>query len=233
MTIAPESTVGELVRQQPSRSRVFEELGIDYCCGGKKPLAQVCEKKGLDVDALIEKLTAVEDDRELDVDAMSLSALANLIEQTHHAFLREELPRLMKMIRKVHKVHGEKDGRLEPLERTFAAFEEEIYHHIGKEEQILFPIIRLLETNPEAVRFPGSIASPIACMESEHDGAGDALAQMRELTDEFTPADYACNTWRAMLDGLRELESDMHQHVHRENNVLFPKALELEAQLKK
>jgi regulator of cell morphogenesis and NO signaling len=233
MTIAPEMTVGELVREQPSRSRIFEELGIDYCCGGKKPLAQVCEKKGLDVDALIGKLAAENDAPALNADTMSLTALADHIEQTHHAYLREELPRLMKMIRKVHKVHGDKDARLELLERVFAAFEEELYSHMGKEERILFPLIRKMEADPASASFPGSIASPIACMESEHDDAGDALEKMHEYTDDFTPAEYACNTWRAMLDGLRELELDMHQHIHKENNVLFPKAVELEAQLTK
>jgi len=226
-------TVGELVTGNPARSRVFEALGIDYCCGGKRPLQEVCDAKGLDITEVRARLEAVEADPDaVHVEAMGLGELADHIESTHHAYLREELPRLMKMTRRVAKVHGESDARLGELERVFAGFEDELYEHMMKEEQILFPAIRQMEVSNALPQLPfGSIANPIRAMEAEHDNAGSALEQLSALTDGYTPPDWACNTYRALLDGLHELEQDMHQHVHSENNVLFPRAIELESRL--
>jgi len=234
-TISPEVTIGELVAERPSRSRVFEQLGIDYCCGGKKPLSEVCAKKGLDPTMILERL---EQEAEALPDTgptpaqMTLSQLAVHIESTHHVYLRNELPRLAKMAQRVAKVHGDKDQRLLMLSATFGVFMHELESHMAKEEHVLFPAIRALEAADSLPSLPfGSVANPIQCMEAEHDGAGEALERMRSLTDDYTPPEWACNTYRALLDGLRELELDMHQHVHKENNVLFPRAKEREQQL--
>lgn len=232
-TITPETTVGRIVAEQPNRSRVFEELGVDYCCGGKKPLAEVCAKKGLDVGEVVERLLTVqgaanpeEPVRFLD---MPLPELADHIEATHHAYLVRELPRLMRMIDKVSKVHGDRDSRLGQVREVFAQFQGELESHMMKEERVLFPAIRrLCGIDSPCACNPATIAAPIQVMEAEHDAAGDALKTMRGLTEGFTPPDWACNTYRAMLDGLLELEGDMHQHVHKENNILFPRALALE-----
>jgi regulator of cell morphogenesis and NO signaling len=161
---------------------------------------------------------------------MSLIELAEHIEETHHAYLREELPRLDFMTEKVSRVHGDKEPRLLRVREAFVALKAELEPHMMKEERVLFPIIRELEASASRPEFHcGSVANPIRQMEHEHDQAGDALAIIREATDDFVPPEWACNTYRAMLDSLEKLEADMHQHVHKENNVLFPKAIEMEA----
>lgn len=234
MTITVETTVGQLVADRPSRSRLFQKLGIDFCCGGKKPLAEVCASKGLDAQSVLQVLLASETDgpREVDAAAMGLADLCDHIEATHHAYLRHELPRLEMMINKVASVHGDRFPWMREVQAVFCDFQDELTSHMAKEEQILFPIIRALEQgdarSPSACG--GTIAHPIKVMEEEHEGAGNALEQFRTLTRDYTPPEGACNTFRATLDGLAQLEADMHQHVHKENNVLFPRALALEAE---
>lgn len=226
-------TVGAIVAQRPALSRVFEQAGIDYCCGGKIPLAEACRKKGLDpqqVLAQLEAAAAVAVGGGVDAGKMTLTQLADHIETTHHAYLKTELPRLEAMTTKVAKVHGEHDSRLPQVNEVFLALQQEMNSHMYKEEQILFPMIRQLEASAAVPAFHcGSVANPIRVMEMEHDQAGGALAKMRELTDGFTPPDWACNTYRAMLDALAHLEHDLHQHVHKENNILFPRAIAMEA----
>lgn len=225
-------SVGQFVRQNPSCARVFERLQIDYCCGGKITLAQACEKRGINPQEVLNQLAEHEDQQigELvDADTLSLTELCDHIETTHHAYLKTELPRLDAMTEKVARVHGNKDNRLHRMREAFVALRTELEPHMMKEERILFPIIRQLETSTERREFHcGSVANPIRQMEFEHDHAGDALAVLRESTDGFVPPEWACNTYRAMLDSLKRLEANMHQHVHKENNVLFPKAIERE-----
>ncbi len=234
-TFELENTVGEIVTHCPALSRIFEAEGIDYCCGGKKTIAEVCRTKGRDPEVLLTKLresaAAMAHEPTVDAAAMSLTELADHVEQTHHAYLRRELPRLDAMTRKVASVHGDKDARLAQLRDTFLGFAAGMNSHMMKEEQILFPMIRHLAASATAPNFHcGSLANPIRQMEREHDEAGFALARHRELTDQYTPPDWACNTYRAMVDGLASLERDMHQHVHKENNILFPRAIQREAQ---
>jgi len=228
-------TVGAIVAKRPALSRVFEQAGIDYCCGGKIPLDQACQKKGIDPQTFLvtmeEAVVAAGTEPLVDAAAMTLTALADHIEGTHHAYLKMELPRLGAMTTKVAAVHGEHDARLAQVRDTFAGLAAEMASHMMKEERILFPMIRQLDASKSAPAFHcGSVANPIRQMELEHDQAGGALAKMRELTDGFTPPDWACNTYRAMLDALAQLEHDLHQHVHKENNVLFPRAIALEAE---
>ena len=232
-TIDINNTVGELVREVPSRARVFESMKIDYCCGGKIPLADACAKKKIDPSSVVDQLQKCDaklgDDNSVDADAMSLTELADHIETTHHAYLREELPRLDFMTEKVARVHGDKEPRLLQTREAFVALKAELEPHMMKEEQILFPIIRQLEASTERDGFHcGSISNPIRQMEHEHDQAGNALAILNDSTDGYTPPEWACNTYRAMLDSLAQLERDMHQHIHKENNVLFPKAIQIE-----
>ena len=232
-TINIDSTVGELVREVPDRARVFESLAIDYCCGGKIPLAVACAKKQVDPKDVVEQLTQCDVNRRsentVDADAMTLTELADHIETTHHAYLKEELPRLDFMTEKVARVHGTKEPRLAQVREAFVSLKNELLPHMMKEENILFPIVRQLENALQAEFHCGSVANPIRQMEHEHDQAGDQLAILRDATDGFVPPDWACNTYRAMLDGLEKLESDMHQHILKENNVLFPKAIALES----
>lgn len=232
-TLDHNDSVGTFVREHPARARVFESLGIDYCCGGKTSLADACLNKGIDVDSVLHQIAEVdasdEADDLVDADALSLAELADHIEATHHAYLREELPRLDRMTEKVARVHGDREPRLLQVRRAFVALKAELEPHMLKEEQVLFPIMRRLDASHSAQQTHcGSVANPIRQMEHEHDQAGAELAVLREATDGYTPPEWACNTYRAMLDSLERLEADMHQHVHKENNVLFPKTLNRE-----
>ncbi|QDT67479.1 Iron-sulfur cluster repair protein YtfE [Planctomycetes bacterium MalM25] len=234
LTLDPNQTVGELVRQRPMRARVFEALKIDYCCGGKVSLARACEKRGIGVDDVLQRIdqadAATDQDESPDPDAMTLTELADHVEATHHAYLREELPRLDWMTEKVARVHSDKEPRLLQVREAFLSLRAELEPHMMKEEQILFPIVRQMESSGAASEHPcGSVANPIRQMEHEHDQAGGELAILREATDDFAPPEWACNTYRAMLASLEQLEADMHQHIHKENNVMFPKAIELES----
>jgi len=235
-TIQTTETVGELVAHHPALSRVFEAVGVDYCCGGKRTLDQACQQEGLDPVALVamlEQAAATDDHAELvDAAAMSLTELADHIEQTHHAYLRRELPRLDALTDKVSTVHGQSDPRLRDVHATLRGLANELMSHMMKEEQVLFPMIRQLETSRELPVFHcGAIENPIRQMELEHHDAGAALERLRSLTDDYTPPDWACNTYRAMLDALAGLERDLHQHIHKEDNVLFPRAANRQAEL--
>jgi regulator of cell morphogenesis and NO signaling len=228
-----EATVGQLVVERPSRARVFERLGIDYCCGGKKPLAQACAEKQLDLNAVLDELRqdaagpASPADRNWAT--ATLTDLCDHVEQTHHAYLKQELPRLEFLTAKVANRHGPRDARLVELHQVFTAFRHELESHMMKEERVLFPICRRLDTADGPVQSHyGTVSNPIQVMVAEHDDAGEALARMRALTDDYTPPPDACNTFRALFDGLHQLERDMHQHVHTENNILFPKAVRAE-----
>ena len=228
-----ELTVGEMVVEEPSRARVFERFGIDYCCGGKIPLAEACATRGVDRDAVLKALDEFEaraaSESEKDWSRESMTALVDHIVATHHTYLREEFPRLTRMTERVAAVHGERHSELPQVRDVFAAVRGELELHMHKEEQILFPMIKQLDSGDTgAAGHCGTIENPIRMMEHEHDSAGDALATLRELTGDFAiPAD-ACNTYRVMLDSLAKLEADLHQHIHKENNILFPKALAAE-----
>ena len=231
--INTDRTVGELVVERPANSRIFEEYGIDYCCGGKQSLSEACAKNGIAADEILRRLdeadTAGSQEDATDYASMGLDDLVEHIVSTHHAYLLRELPRLEKMSKKVAKVHGDKDDRLGELEGVVRTLAEELGTHMMKEERVLFPIIcQLAQTDSLPDAHFGAIANPIRAMEADHEIAGNALESMQRLTDDYTPPDWACNTYRALLDGLHDLELDLHQHIHKENNILFPKALELE-----
>jgi regulator of cell morphogenesis and NO signaling len=227
-------TVGAIVRDRPSLSRLFEQAKVDYCCGGQKTIAEACAKRGIDPQTFLSELenwAAIAPAPELDLMALSLTELVEHIERIHHAYLHAELPRLEKMVTKVAAVHGDKEPRLVQVKDIFLALSAELATHLMKEEQILFPMIRQLEASDTLPTFHcGSVANPVRRMEFEHDEAGAALAQLRQLTDDYTPPDWACNNYRALFDALHTYERDMHQHVHKENNVLFPRAMEMEQQ---
>ena len=228
-SITTQTTVGELVRARPSRSRIFEKLGIDYCCGGKKPLAELCAAKGLDPATVVAMLSAFDGASEIsstsNPDAMSLAALCEHIERVHHDHLREELSRLDFLTRKVAAVHGEHEPRLRELRKVFLEFNAAMSSHTDEEESQIFPAIRQLESAGYVKGNGSSLKASLDKLESEHDRVGAALVQIRALTDNHTPPEWACNTFRALYDALAGLEQETHQHIHKENNVLFPRAL--------
>ncbi len=230
-------TVREIALEQPSSMRVFEQYGIDYCCGGRKPLAEACAAGKVEVDAVIAALEsaagtpapAVEDWQ-----LRSMEELAAHIVATHHAYVKRELPRLAVLAQKVVHRHGETRAELPAIQAALATLDEELTLHLAKEETILFPyIVKLERARTSGAAKPSScfdtVAKPIQMMTQEHDAAGALLAEMRRLSGNFTtPAD-ACPTFHAFYDGLKEFEQDLHQHIHLENNILFPRAIEAEA----
>ena len=229
-------TVGEIVAESIGRSEVFEKFGIDYCCGGATPLGEACAAKGLDpaivVSALVE-FNGSAPASDVDPKAMGLTELCDHIEQTHHAYLREALPRITGLTAKIAEVYSESHPELAVLARTFAGLRLELEQHMLKEEQILFPVIRAMESSDGEFEFHcGNLSAPISVMEMEHDNAGGALAKMRAITHDYIPPVDACTTYKAALDALATLERDLHIHIHKENNVLFPRALAMESEAK-
>ena len=230
-------TVGQMVVERPQRSRVFDRLHIDYCCGGKRTLEEACTKRGLDLKTVIAELEAFDAEAEAQGDAvrpanLTMTELADDIERTHHAYLREELPRLGGLVKKVSAVHGQAHPWLTGLTSVYAELVAELEPHMLKEEQILFPLIRELDQAATAPSFHcGSVGNPIRMMEMEHQNAGAALGRIREMTTDYEIPEGACNSFRAMLSGLEHLEADLHLHIHKENEILFPKASEMEAKL--
>jgi regulator of cell morphogenesis and NO signaling len=218
MSIDPSRPVAELVLERPARARACEELGLDYCCGGKTPLAEACDARGIPVDeavAALEAATEIPTD-ERDWTAAPLAVLCDHIVSEHHARLRQELPRLDALLEKVVRAHGEERPSVVELRDTFAALRAELEEHLAAEENDLFPLVRA--GGPYD-------ADQVRELEHDHEWAGTALARMRDLTGGYDLDQAMCNTHRATLDGLHELERDLHQHIHEENNVLFPRAL--------
>jgi len=229
VALTPETTIGSLVAARPIYARLFEKLGIDYCCGGKLSIAAACERLKLDVGttlAFLESTAALlqAGPAEVDAAAMSLTELADHIEATHHAYLKEELPRLVEMAGRVAHKHAERDPRLPEIFAATRDLAEEMICHMQKEEFILFPLVRQIDAGRGGAG-AALLSGPIHQMEDEHQAAGDATARLRLLTDGFATATAICNTHRALLDGLARFEADLHRHVHKENNVLFPRAL--------
>lgn len=230
--ITPETTIGELVAARPLLAHLFERLGLDYCCGGKQTLAAACTRRGLDVKTTIALLDSAgaalaAGPAEIDAAAMGLARLADHIETTHHAYLKAELPRLVEMADRVAAKHGWRDARLPEVAAAVNTLAAEMIDHMRKEEIVLFPLVRQIEAGAADGFHCGSIANPIRQMEAEHESAGRLTARLRLLTGGFTPAADDCNTHRALLAGLAEFEADLHRHVHKENNVLFPRTLKL------
>lgn len=231
-------TVAEIAAESLGAVKVFERMGIDYCCGGKRPLADVCREKGLEVTAVEADLSAAiaggaSDSR--DWSAAPLTDLVNHIVDRHHAFLRREMPAIALRLEKVYRVYNQRYGSALPgLPEVYAKLQAELDDHLNKEEWILFPAIcAYVQAEKSGLPLPrapfGSVANPIQLMEAEHVEAGEALESIRKITDNYTAPDYACVTYRALISGLKELEQDLHLHIHLENNILFPRVLDLEA----
>ncbi len=234
--MSTEATLADVAATALSAVRTLERYGLDYCCGGSQPFDQACAAKGLKPESVMQEIerarTAGPSER--DWQTAPLEELAKHILVTHHEYLKLELPALGNRMNKVLSVHGDKDrATWSRLASVFDALRSEMEMHMHKEELMLFPVIeqygRAQSSGKPLPPVPfGSIANPIGVMEREHEQSGGELAEIRQLTHDFEYPPYACNTVRALFDGLKALEADLHVHIHLENNILFPRAIALE-----
>ncbi|MCF8714825.1 iron-sulfur cluster repair di-iron protein [Joostella atrarenae] len=234
-----EKKIGDVVAENFRTAAVFSNYGIDFCCRGNRIIKDVCEKQDIDVNELDEKLRrALNTGGTTDADykTWALSRLIDHIETTHHRYVEEKIPVLLQFLDKLCKVHGGSHPELFEINEHFKHTAGELSQHLKKEELVLFPHIKRLEKAQlanEEVATPGfgTVKNPIAMMMQEHENEGDRFVKIAALSNQYTPPADACNTYRITYAMLDEFEKDLHTHIHLENNILFPKAVELEAVL--
>lgn len=232
MAVSTTTALGDLVTEDPRRARVLERYEIDYCCNGRRSLADAAAEAGLDADEIGAALDLPDAPPTTPRDQLDNATLAHDIVDTHHAYLWEEMPRLQALVDKVHAVHGDRHPELARVRAAYTEAVADLDPHMTREERVLFPAITRLEKAQAPVAFSfGTLANPIRQMLAEHDVVGDLFKEMRALTGGYTPPEDACGSYRAMLAGLEEMERDLHEHIHKENNILFPRVLELEERL--
>ncbi len=237
MTATAEKTVREIALENPASTRVFESLGIDYCCGGKISLNDACMKANLAPETVLQLLenlknAAAEAEPEKWIGAPFAELTAHIVGE-HHGYIRNHGPRILTLLQKVHARHGSAHPEIAAIQNLFVEMLRELVTHMLKEEQVLFPYLCSMDTavragQPPPQAFFGSVQNPIAHMLADHDSAGDVLEKMSTLSNRYIPPPDACPTYTALCHGLAEFEQDLHRHVHLENNVLFPRALEME-----
>ncbi len=233
MTIDPQTTLGALVTANPAVAPVLERLGLDYCCGGQRPLREAAAELGLDEAAVLDALAQVGAvPATVEWANLGPAELVDHLERTHHVWLREAFARLEPLAVKVESVHGGHHPELHDVRRLVAELRADLEPHMLKEERVLFPMIRTLDEATEAPSFHcGSLRNPISVMTVEHEQTGELLAALNVATGGYVaPAD-GCASYHALYNGLAELEADTHLHIHKENNVLFPAVLAAEGAL--
>ena len=231
-------TIRDIALEAPATTRVFEEFKIDYCCGGRRSIEDVCASSGIDPKVLMERIQAaiINSSSQTDLahpEDKSPGDLIGYILDKHHVFTAQEIARLTPLMAKVANRHGELHPELLELQVLFTQLADSLMPHMRKEEVVLFPFILQLESAVNAgLSAPpshfGTVENPIRMMMSEHDTDGERLRQMRELTNDYTLPEGACPSYTALFAGLEDLERDLHRHIHLENNVLFPAAVKLE-----
>jgi regulator of cell morphogenesis and NO signaling len=234
-------TLAQIVTGNHKAAGLFEKYHLDYCCKGKRSLQQACEEQDLSMEQVLTDLSLLNNDRnsmsKLYFDKLTLTQLADYIVSTHHEYVKKEMPKISVYLHKVTSKHGRQHPELLKISELFADIQEEMITHMQKEEFILFPRIKELEK--VALQQPGQLnlnisylLSPITIMEQEHDHAGNILEKIRLFTNNFIPPTDACTTYRLSFATLHAFETDLHQHVHLENNILFPRAINLFRKLK-
>lgn len=240
MNITSETRVGRIVVDYPETADVFEKHGIDFCCNGNKTLAAACEEKQISLDtlkALLEERQSDQDRSNLpDFRTWPLDLLADYVEKKHHRYVEESLPSLTRYLEKIRLVHGQAHPELEKIEVLFRESAAELTKHMKKEELILFPFIRKLVKIKEKggaidASAVGAVRHPVQMMMHDHDAEGERFRKIAALSNNYTPPEDSCATYRAAYAKLEEFEKDLHQHIHLENNLLFPGAIEAEKQL--
>ena len=233
------TTIKEIVTHNFRAASVFEKYSLDFCCKGGKTIAAACNEKQLDPSVVINELQTLNDAVDTSSQRFNrwdVDFLASYIVENHHAYVRQSIPVLIAHTQKVAMVHGERHPEMKKTADLFGVVAQEMIQHMHKEEQILFPAIAAVaRAKREGSSLPslpfGSVKNPIALMEQEHDSAGTIMFEIRELTSNYTVPEDGCTTYRVTLQELKEFELDLHQHVHLENNILFPKSIALEEQL--
>jgi regulator of cell morphogenesis and NO signaling len=238
MSATMEKTVRQIALEKPNAARVFEKLGIDYCCGGNRPLGEACAGAKLSVEEVWRELEAAEQAGQSSAELRDwqsglLADLAEYIVAKHHKYTREELARLEPLFEKVCSVHGKNHPELLHVRGIFRGLSQELVMHMMKEEMVLFPFVRrmeeaVLQGEPVLPAPFGTVRNPIQTMEHEHDAAGEALRAMREATRGYEPPPDSCVSFQTLYRALQEFEADLHQHIHLENNVLFPRAIAMQ-----
>jgi regulator of cell morphogenesis and NO signaling len=234
-------TLAQIVKSNFKTASVFEKYHLDFCCKGKRSLDQACAEQQLQVNDVVAELENVfanaDNQTAITFAQMNLTQLCDYIVNTHHAYVKNEMPQIFAYLQKVSSKHGERHPELYKIFETFAAVKEEMEGHMKKEEIVLFPRIkelqRLLEDESPVTQINITyLQSPISVMEQEHDHAGAMLNEIRMLSNDYVPPNDACTTYALSFAALKAFELDLHQHVHLENNILFPKALDTFKQLK-
>lgn len=234
-----EGSVGDLVSEDYRRADIFKSFGIDFCCGGKKTLKEACLEKGLDIDKVksaLNELALQPTGARLDYRKWELDFLCDYIVNTHHQYVHQAVPHLKAYTEKVASVHGSKHPELFQISEHFESMAGEMVMHMRKEELVLFPYIKKLVAAKKSGNFMepppfGSVINPVQAMEAEHESAAHHMRAIGELSNNFTVPEDGCTTYRVLFASLKEFEEDLHQHVHLENNILFPGAIKLEKEL--
>lgn len=236
MKLNSSQTVRDIAVHYPVTVRVFESLGIDYCCGGRRSLQEACEKASVNLAETLQLLSSADELSSKEgsnwADTRILELTQHIVEQ-HHSYVRRESPRLIAMLDKVVTCHGADHQELKSIQEMFVAMVDELAMHMMKEENLLFPhLVKLEEAVRQGSPMPhasfGSVEDPISRMMADHDDAGALTVHIRDLSNDFKVPVGACPTYRGLYQGLEEFERDLHRHVHLENNILFPKAIEIE-----
>jgi regulator of cell morphogenesis and NO signaling len=236
MNITSDTRVGEIAAANPSATRVFEDAGVDYCCGGKKSLHDACMSAGVSSEEILQRLrenqaSVGEDDRNWT--SAALGELTEHIREKHHRYVREAIQRVQPLAAKVKGKHGLKHPELAQIEELFSQVSREMTGHMQKEEQLLFPYIEALDraaNGQEKIERPffQTVRNPVHAMMEEHDAAAAVVRQIRDASSGYTLPEGACASYQALYRDLHEFETDLHRHVHLENNILFPRAVDLE-----
>lgn len=228
--------IGEFVAEDYRTAAVFSKYGIDFCCKGNRTIDEVCTKKGLDKTVLLDSLSTVlntQPDQAIDYRSWPLDLLTDYIEKKHHRYVEDTIPVLLQFLDKLRRVHGERHPELFKVYELFTETAGALSRHMKKEELVLFPYIRkmfkakLNDNTVEASHF-GRVENPITVMKHEHDEEGERFREIARTTDNYTPPQDACNTYRVAFAMLDEFEKDLHLHIHLENNILFPGAVKLQ-----
>lgn len=238
-----DESVGQLAANDIRKAKIFKKYGIDFCCGGKKTVKEACKAKGIDVTKVEKELQEADKNKTFNIGAKSfdftkgnLDFLADYIVNIHHSYVKSSLPEIIELSEKVYKVHGTQHEELLQINTLIKEINSELTSHLIKEETVLFPYIKSLVSKQQDDILPfsdnfGSVQSPIAMMEMEHEEVGNHLLTIRRLTNDYALPLDACSSYGILYKLLEDFEEDLHMHIHLENNILFPRSLEVERNL--